>query len=547
MGLYLQRCRYLISVFIAIVSIGCGGGGTGVVGDNNDTNISQENISADMASAKVLEVGKPYEGNFAKDYVNWVKVTVTKGTKYTIETSVSGVNTDTILYLYDTDGKTVLRHNDDSGQGKASKIVWTAPADGVYYLKILSYEESVEYSLSYTLLLSIVEPEPLYIDLKVSEFNIPNSLDEIKSFDNVIAIKNQGTVDINTPFYVGIYISSDENITIGDMLIGYYQIASLKAKEAIYSYDISLTIPKNATELISTPFSIASAITAIPSSSFIDITLGESYYVGIICDIGQVIVESDELNNASVGREVTFELPPSVSDIVLTDRYEEDDDRDSATELDSEPQYHNFYDDATDWFIFFGDVFYEYTIKTQDLGIISTTNLSIFDGLDINLAQGSSEIVFRPEYNSNYTLLAQSDSNQTGIGTDYMIAISSQKVGMADDYEDDNSYEEASRISYSNTQNHNFYDNPTDWMMFSATKDNNYTITVDMLGAGTTPTLELYESNGTTKIITFAQTVGSITTIVWQAPQSGTYYIKVASTGDQIGNDHHYRLLVLEQ
>ena len=529
------------SILLMLVIVGCGGGG----GSGRDT--SQDNIATDMANAKLLEVGKPYDGNFYKDYTNWVKMSVTKGTKYLIETTNLGESTDTVLYLYDTSGDVVLRYDDDSGVGDASRIVWTAPSNGVYYIKVLSYENKVGATLSYTLTVNIVAPLDAYVDLIVSEFNIPNSLDEIKSFDNIVTIKNQGTADINNPFYVGIYISSDNDITISDMLIGYYRISSLKSGASFYSYDTLLSIPKDATELISTPFNIASAISSVPSNVFIDITLGESYYVGVICDIEPKIAESDELNNASVGSEILFALP-QVPVANMIDTYEEDDTNDSATDLDSSSQYHNFYDDSVDWFVFFGDSAYEYTIDTQPLGIIASTNLSLYDSLDNSLMQGTTKMTFRPDYNSYYYLKVESDANQTGIGTDYLMLLDSVKVGLPDDYEDGNSSADAHEIIVDESQNHNFYDNAVDWAKFRTIEDKTYLIAVDMIGSGTTPILELFDIDGTTKLDTASQVAGTTTyQITWRAPHSDTYYIKVSSTGDAIGDDHHYRLSVLEQ
>ena len=46
---------------------------------------------------------------------------------------------DSVLYLYDRDGKKQLAMNDDDGSSPASRIVWTAAANGTYYVAVAGY------------------------------------------------------------------------------------------------------------------------------------------------------------------------------------------------------------------------------------------------------------------------------------------------------------------------------------------------------------------------------------------------------------------------
>lgn len=78
---------------------------------------------------------------------DWVKFTVpgadvTNNVPYRIETSNLGWGMDTVLYLYDTDGSTQLAYNDDGGAGLASRIDWTPPAEGTYYIKAGPYSSN---------------------------------------------------------------------------------------------------------------------------------------------------------------------------------------------------------------------------------------------------------------------------------------------------------------------------------------------------------------------------------------------------------------------
>ena len=47
------------------------------------------------------------------------------------------------MYLYDTDGSTLITYNDDGGTGLASHIAWTAPASGDYYIRVRQYRGSI--------------------------------------------------------------------------------------------------------------------------------------------------------------------------------------------------------------------------------------------------------------------------------------------------------------------------------------------------------------------------------------------------------------------
>lgn len=69
--------------------------------------------------------------------VDWIKFTATAGWRYTIATFHLGLVSDTVLDLYGTNGATLLATNDNAGaSGKASQITWTAPSNGVYYIRV---------------------------------------------------------------------------------------------------------------------------------------------------------------------------------------------------------------------------------------------------------------------------------------------------------------------------------------------------------------------------------------------------------------------------
>jgi len=74
--------------------------------------------------------------------VDFISFTAVSGTPYVIETSNLSYNCDTDIYLYDTNGTTLIDSNDDSGGGLASRIEWTATADGTYYIEVRHFNDS---------------------------------------------------------------------------------------------------------------------------------------------------------------------------------------------------------------------------------------------------------------------------------------------------------------------------------------------------------------------------------------------------------------------
>ena len=67
---------------------------------------------------------------------DWVSLPATAGTLYAIETFNLGSDSDTFVCLYETDGRSQIRCDDDSGEGRGSRIIWQAERTGIYYLRV---------------------------------------------------------------------------------------------------------------------------------------------------------------------------------------------------------------------------------------------------------------------------------------------------------------------------------------------------------------------------------------------------------------------------
>jgi Tol biopolymer transport system component len=74
---------------------------------------------------------------------DWIKFDVQADTTYVLRTFDLGPAADTYLYLYDTDGATLLASNDDYGGSLASQLEWTAPLTGAYYVLVQHWNPNV--------------------------------------------------------------------------------------------------------------------------------------------------------------------------------------------------------------------------------------------------------------------------------------------------------------------------------------------------------------------------------------------------------------------
>lgn len=73
---------------------------------------------------------------------DWFKFQAVAGKRYVISTTLVGL-ADSVLTLYDRNGTTQLAYNDDiASNNLASRIQWTAPASGVYFLKTTAFDRS---------------------------------------------------------------------------------------------------------------------------------------------------------------------------------------------------------------------------------------------------------------------------------------------------------------------------------------------------------------------------------------------------------------------
>ena len=110
-------------------------------------------------------------------------------------------------------------------------------------------------------------------------------------------------------------------------------------------------------------------------------------------------------------------------------------------------------------------------------------------------------------------------------------------LATADEYEPDNTAENAMFLSVSQSQIHNFsFPGDNDWIKFNAQAGKTYRLTTSALGISADTYLYLYDVDGTTLISSNDDSNGSLASqIEWTAPANGIYYVLVKHWNPNVG------------
>ncbi|MEI6179494.1 MAG: LamG domain-containing protein [Chloroflexales bacterium] len=99
----------------------------------------------------------------------------------------------------------------------------------------------------------------------------------------------------------------------------------------------------------------------------------------------------------------------------------------------------------------------------------------------------------------------------------------------SDAFESDGNAAQATTLAIGQTQHHNFTSQGDhDWVRFQATGGSTYTIRTANVGLSADTVVELYAANGTTVLAANDDTADGLESeLVWQAPASGSFYVRV--------------------
>lgn len=462
---------------------------------------------------------------------DWVRFTATASHGYVIETQNLGNQSDTVLELYATNGSTQLAVNDDGGDGLASRIDWTAPTNGTYFVKVRHYSSSA-YGINTN------------YDLGVTDSGLGGLVDAYED-DDTPALAT--TIIVNDPAQThNFHDAGDQDWVkfVAQVGVDYTIFTSNLGSTSdtvmvLYDTDATTVIAVND----DSGGSLASRIDWIAPS-------GGTYYVRIYHYSG------------NFGNDTNYDLRVIGIGNPLADVYEIDNTPPQATllNLDTTQSNHNFHEAGdVDWVRFSATADINYIIETLNLGTRSDTVLELYDTDATTLLSfdddGGGNLASRiawvaPANGTYYARVRHFSSSTFGANTDYDLRLIQGNTGPGDNYEPDNTFTQASPIVTDGTsQTHNFHiPADVDWVRFSTTLGGAYTIQTLNLGPASDTVLELYDTNGTTLLeVNDDGGVGLASRITWTAPANGTYFVKVRHyLASASGNDTNYDLQVIE-
>jgi CARDB/Bacterial pre-peptidase C-terminal domain/Calx-beta domain/FG-GAP-like repeat len=200
-----------------------------------------------------------------------------------VRLTLSGLRGDADLQLLDSNGAVITS---SVVRGNGNELITTALLPGSYYARVYRVSGDTSYQLG----LSASTTTP---DLSALSFDAEEPLVAGRSFSVNTRVQNTGSGNAEG-FRVGYYLSNDSNITTGDRLLGTATVASLAANSNA-AFSTTLNLPAS-----NDPFWSGN----------------RPYYIGVIVDDTQQVVEANETNNSNRGEgfdadvvDITVNLP----------------------------------------------------------------------------------------------------------------------------------------------------------------------------------------------------------------------------------------------
>lgn len=295
------------------------------------TTCSSDAYEADSSAgtAKTIALGDTQQHNHCEATADFMKFSATVGTVYGIVGQEVGNYASLAVSVYGTDGTTRLVGT--SFPATYSRMTWTAPANGTYYLKVAPFwgtqssGANTEYRIS---LGNVSQPDLIVENFWFQGAGLPGGIINVSD-----TVRNQGFADAGS-FDVSVYISNDATVTTADTLIGTRTVTSLTANQTNSGSWLEYSLP---------------------------MLSDSTYYLATIANPGGVneLVKS---NNTSTVLPITITAPTGCS----VDMYEPDNTYSATTNtivVDAAPQAHNHCTDSSDWVKFTAVANKDYSVR----------------------------------------------------------------------------------------------------------------------------------------------------------------------------------------
>jgi len=215
----------------------------------------EEDDSPATATTLLPGLANKQTHNFCDDTVDWYIFQAGVSDVYTITTSAVGQRADTYLALYDQDGQTLLLGNDDlSGTTDfSSRLIWKAPADGSYYLRVSNRTGQSGCNTNYEVWMEIIDNTLIYVPLVLREPTAPTDTGDATlapeqvELPVVAPVEMPGQALIDSPFLrpEGViqhicpdtYEVDDQWENAAAILDGASQLHSFDSNPAVYTPD----------------------------------------------------------------------------------------------------------------------------------------------------------------------------------------------------------------------------------------------------------------------------------------------------------------------
>ncbi len=298
------------------------------------------------AAAKAITLGESGQHNHCEGTSDWLSFSATADSVYGIIGQKVGDKASLSVSVYDKDGITRLAGTSTPWM-VLSRMTWTAPSTGTYYLKVSPYSGTSSWgpNTDYRITLGDAQHPDFIVDnFWYQGAGLPGGI--ITVSENV---RNQGFADAGS-FNVSVYISANPVVTAATgTLIGTRTVSSLAAGQSSAGSWMYYSLP------------------FLPDGT---------YYLAAIANptgANETVIS----NNTSTALPITITAPSACT----ADTYEPDNDYTLANSITvgAAPQSHNHCQDSSDWLKFTAEAGKDYAIRVSRTGGYSSACAYLFD------------------------------------------------------------------------------------------------------------------------------------------------------------------------